>query len=239
MWQIINSEAKDAQELMDLDQFFLDTLVQPTLHFYRFKDPSLTYGLLMKPKEHLNLEALSAQGITLAKRPTGGGALFHLWDLAFSVIIPLKAIPHITHTLDRYGLINELTEEALRPFCPQEFKKEFLDKTPEGFVGERFCMAKPTQYDLMVEGKKWVGAAQRVTRNTLLHQATIALCAPDMSLLKEVLLDQEVVSKMEAQSFFIAPFSYQEKKPLSELQTEIEESLRSVFNKRYQDIFEK
>ena len=237
MWQIINSEARSAKELMELDQFFLETLDQPTLHFYRFKDPSLTYGLLMKPEEHLNLSQLDKLGIKTAKRPTGGGALFHLWDLAFSVIIPLKAICHITGTLDRYQTINGYIGEALKPFCSHDCKKEFLQKPLEGTVGERFCMAKPTQYDLLIDGQKWVGAAQRVTLKNLLHQATIALCAPDMALLEKVLLDPEVVRKMEAQSFSIAPFAYTDKEKLQKLQEQIQDCLEKTFQKRAKDLF--
>jgi len=238
MWQIIRSEPSGAQELMDLDKHFLETLDQPTLHFYRFGNPSLTYGLLMEPKEHLNLEALNKRGIELGKRPTGGGALFHLWDLAFSIIIPLKMIPHISATLDRYLVLNSYTEKALRPFMSEELKKEFLDKTPEYALGERFCMAKPTQYDVMIEGRKCVGAAQRVTKKNLLHQATISICKPDFELLKDVLIDQEVAHQMEKTSFYLSKEDYRDKAQLEKWQTALEASLKQVFEENFDKIFD-
>lgn len=238
MWQIINSESRNAQELMDLDKHFLETLEVPTLHFYRFKGPSLTYGLLMDPAEHLNLAVLQQKKINLGKRPTGGGALFHLWDLAFSVIIPLKFIPHIPSTLDRYLLINKLTELALEPFLDKTYQKQFLDKTPDTMIGERFCMAKPTQYDVMIDGKKCVGAAQRATKKCLLHQATISLCAPDINLLNEVLLDHEVALKMENQSFHLCDFPYTDSLKLNSMQEKIEQSLMKTFNNYFKRVFE-
>jgi lipoate---protein ligase len=239
MWQIINSGSKNAQELMDLDKHFLETLEVPTLHFYRFKGPSLTYGLLMDPKEHLNMEALEQKKINLGKRPTGGGALFHMWDLAFSVIIPLKFISHISSTLDRYLLINKLTEYALEPFLNKTSKKSFLDETPDTTLGERFCMAKPTKYDVMIEGKKCVGAAQRATKKCLLHQATISLCKPDLQLLKEVLLNLDVALKMQEQSFHLCDFLYTDHPQLSKMQEAIEKSLEFTFNQYYKEVFEK
>lgn len=237
MWQIINSESRKAQELMDRDKEFLETIEVPTLHFYRFKGPSLTYGLLMEPSEHLNMQVLTENKFELGKRPTGGGALFHLWDLAFSVIIPLKYIPHIPATLDRYLLINKLTEKAIEPFLNKDFIKTFLDKTPVTMLGERFCMAKPTQYDVMVEGKKCVGAAQRATKKALLHQATISLCAPDMALLNKVLLDPEVVTKMHEQSFYLFDFPYTDEALLFDAQKKIEEALEKTFNDYFCQVF--
>ena len=237
MWQVVNSGSRLAQDLMDLDKELLETQSKPTIHFYRFQGPSLTYGLLMDPAEHLNLEVINQKQIRLGKRPTGGGALFHMWDLAFSVVIPLDYIPHVTSTLDRYLLINKLTEKALEPFLKQGYDKKFLEKTPSTHLGERFCMAKPTQYDLIVEGKKCVGAAQRATKKALLHQATISLCAPDMELLNRVLLDKQVAKSMQMQSFHLAEFPYTDKIKLEALQGEIEASLLETFNNYFDKVF--
>jgi lipoate-protein ligase A len=237
MWQIVQSEAKSAQELMGLDQEFLETLSEPTLHLYRFKNPSLTYGLLMKPEDHLHLDALEARNITLAQRPTGGGALFHLWDLAFSLIIPLKYICHIKGTLERYSILNQMTLKALRPFLDEGLKKDFLQKTPEHGPGDRFCMAKPTQFDVMIEDKKCVGAAQRVTKKNLLHQATISLCAPDIDLLNEVLIDPKVPLAMKSSSYNLFNFSYKDKALLLQKQSLIEAALEKTFQDEFDPLF--
>ena len=39
-------------------------------------------------------------------------------------------------------------------------------------------MAKPTPFDLVIEGKKVGGAAQRRTRKGLLHQGSLSVCPP-------------------------------------------------------------
>jgi lipoate-protein ligase A len=232
MWNVINSGAMGAQELMDKDKYLLHHAKVPTLHFYRFKNPSLTYGLLMKLEEHVDVEMLKRLHIEAGLRPTGGGALFHLWDLAFSVIIPLSYIPDLKTPLEKYFFINEQVAHALEPFLKQN-NVSFLEKTPDEDLGERFCMAKPTQYDVMLDGKKMIGAAQRVTRDCMLHQGTISLCAPDLELLEKVLIDKRLVQKMGEQSFHLADFSYQDKKKLDALQTKLEASLLDTFNKNF------
>ena len=146
-------------------------------------------------------------------------------------------IPHITGTLDRYLKLNFLTENAIRPFISDNLKKEFLEKTPEGSLGERFCMAKPTQYDVMVEGRKCVGAAQRVTKKNLLHQATISICKPDFELLNKVLKDEKVAREMQKTSFYLLSSDYREKDALSSMQTNLEDSLERVFQENYDRLF--
>jgi lipoate-protein ligase A len=47
-------------------------------------------------------------------------------------------------------------------------------------------MARPTKYDVMLQGRKIAGAAQRKTKAGFLHQGTIALLCPDPELLGAV-----------------------------------------------------
>jgi lipoate---protein ligase len=51
-----------------------------------------------------------------------------------------------------------------------------------------FCMAKPTKYDVMWDGRKVAGAAQRKTKKGYLHQGTIALVMPPQEYLEQILL---------------------------------------------------
>ena len=48
-------------------------------------------------------------------------------------------------------------------------------------------MAAPTKYDVMVDGKKIGGAAQRQTKKGFLHQATIAIALPPKEYLQKIL----------------------------------------------------
>ncbi len=53
---------------------------------------------------------------------------------------------------------------------------------------KHFCMAKPTKYDVMWEGRKVAGAAQRKTKKGFLHQGSIALVMPPPEYLEHILL---------------------------------------------------
>src|SRR6185437_12939141 len=59
----------------------------------------------------------------------------------------------------------------------------------------RFCMARPTKYDVMLGSRKIAGAAQRKTKEGYLHQGTIALRMPSDAVLGELLKDGVDVAK--------------------------------------------
>jgi lipoate---protein ligase len=57
-------------------------------------------------------------------------------------------------------------------------------------------------YDVVHQGQKIAGAAQRRRKNGYLHQGTISLALPQTELLQEVLLfHQDVIAAMVAHSF--------------------------------------
>jgi len=137
----------------------------------------------------------------MSRRPTGGGVVFHLWDLAFSVLIPAKCSLFSENTLENYALVNRVVQEVVA----QEFVKGATTLTPmdsDALSAEcsHFCMARPTKYDVMLEGRKIAGAAQRKTKDGFLHQGTIALISPDQELLSK-LLDEEVKEAMLKSTF--------------------------------------
>ena len=61
----------------------------PLLHLYQWDGPSATYGYFIDPSKYLDLNKLRQHHVALARRPTGGGIVFHIWDLAFSFLIAL------------------------------------------------------------------------------------------------------------------------------------------------------
>lgn len=183
---------------MQLDAQMLDSLeADAILHFYEWERESLTYGYFADPAKLLDLKRVQAEGIDLARRPTGGGVVFHLWDLAFSVLIPSTSPYFSLNTLDNYAFINNAVLKAVEQFLGG---KESFKLTPEDGVAldescNSFCMAKPTKYDLVLGGRKLAGAAQRKRKQGFLHQGTIALIMPPEPLLRSLLLPEAKVAE--------------------------------------------
>jgi lipoate-protein ligase A len=202
---VLNTGVQIAEENMRQDRALLDDLGEtPILHLYDWQGLSATYGHFIEPKKWLNLEEVDLVNLSLARRPTGGGIVFHIWDYAFSFLMPISH-PLFSHNpLDNYRFVNAVVLDVMQSFLSLKESVHLIESSfpVVGEGCEHFCMARPTQYDVVYNGLKIAGAAQRKTKKGYLHQGTISLSYPDESFLRKVLLSQEeVVRAMTMYSF--------------------------------------
>jgi lipoate-protein ligase A len=197
-----------AEENMEKDAQLLGSLKnreRPILHLYDWEADSATYGHFINPAKFFDLEAVSKKKLHLARRSTGGGIVFHLWDLAFSVLVPAKCSYFSKNTLENYAFVNEAVLGAVKDFLGQRSALELICEDTQALSQgcQNFCMARPTKYDVMLGGRKVAGAAQRQTKEGFLHQGTVALIMPSFTYLKEVLLEPDKI--IEGMQMFTCP----------------------------------
>lgn len=179
--RILDTLSASAEKNMLIDRQLLEelSLDDPiTLRFYDWECPSLTYGYFLDPFPYLNLNSDSQWQI--AKRPTGGGILFHVDDFAFSFFVPRMHSLFSLNTLENYRTIHRLVKIVLEKALGFKENLQLLsdDCEPQNSDCKHFCMAKPSQSDLILKGRKVVGGAQRKTKNGFLHQGVIFLKQP-------------------------------------------------------------
>jgi lipoate-protein ligase A len=236
MLDIIDTGISSAEENMALDINYLQSLEKkPILHFYDWKGPSATYGYFIRPEKFLDLKSVEKYGISLSRRPTGGGIVFHVWDYAFSFLMPSSHPFYSLNTLDNYRFVNEIVLSSIKNVFSISGPLELIshDYLSPGADCQHFCMAKPTQYDVVYKGVKIAGAAQRRTSRGYLHQGTISLGFPKETWLKDLLLSQESVwSAMASYSF--APLGKEySKELLHKTRNHLKEKLAQDFRTRF------
>jgi lipoate-protein ligase A len=186
---------------MEIDTDLLSKLEatssSPILHLYDWQVPSATYGHFIHPSDHLSEDVFNKNYLDLAKRPTGGGLILHTNDWAFSVLVPAAHEAFSVNTLDNYAFVNRLVIEVIAHFTGRSATLSLLQNEWETIdsSSRHFCMAKPTKYDVMLDGKKVCGGAQRRTRSGFLHQGTISLSLPDKDFLEKILPPNTRVSQ--------------------------------------------
>lgn len=195
MLRILDTGVAVAKENMTRDGDLLEQMEpegSPLLHFYDWERPSATYGYFVSPSQYLDLEKAAERKVDLAKRPTGGGIVFHIWDLAFSFLMPSKHPAFSLNTLHNYAFVNEAILEAVSTLFLLQEPATLIPESVQPVSAEcqNFCMARPTQYDVVYRGLKIAGAAQRKRRQGYLHQGTISLALPQIDLLRAVLLPE-------------------------------------------------
>jgi lipoate-protein ligase A len=195
-WKVLDTGCASAEENMRLDASLLESEEsQPVLHLYEWERVSATYGYFHRPEDYLNVGAAERKGLQLARRPTGGGIIFHLWDMAFSVFIPAHRPEFSPNPLENYAFVNRAVLAAVQAFLGKELSLITEDAPALQPTCSHFCMARPTKYDVLLEGKKIAGSAQRKTKKGFLHQGSIALTLPLAGYLDE-LLSPEVQQAM-------------------------------------------
>jgi lipoate-protein ligase A len=212
----------------------LDPDGPPLLHLYRWQGACATMGHFVKPEEWLQLEAVRRHGLDLGRRPTGGGILFHLTDLAFSFFLPSGHPLFSMNTLTNYQTVNRWVVRVIQRYLGELCGGELLPSEPQAATtaAQHFCMAKPTKYDVMWHGRKVGGAAQRRRKQGLLHQGSISLAPAPTELLKDVLRpEQGVFAAMQQHTHCLleGPVSSEKMEQVrQELEAFLEEEVRAA-----------
>lgn len=196
--------AMDGDLLLTLHEYS-----QPILHFYEWQNPCATYGYFSSPHLLLNQKGVTKYRLELAKRPTGGGIIFHQFDFAFSFLLPATHPCFSQNTLENYHYVNLIIAKAIQCFLTEKRQLELLPCDKDCSNREdshqkslrNFCMAKPTVYDVVSDGCKLAGGAQRRTKRGYLHQASIALVLPPDHFLAEILPDANVAEAIKQCSY--------------------------------------
>lgn len=234
MLQILEDSKDSAFNIMQRDQKLFQSLSSvstPILRFYEWERPSLTYGYFIHPERWLHTQILQEEKIDMARRPTGGGVVFHMWDLAFSFLLPSSSSFFSLNTLKNYRFVNQLVFQALHPLLMEYGILSLLEDASEDIALQNpyFCMARPTQYDLIYEGKKIAGAAQRKGQQGFLHQGTISILAPNFSWLYAVIKEEKIVHGLQRYTYSFL----KKEEDFPPLKERIKDRLKHVFSARF------
>ena len=139
---------------------------RPLLRFYAWDRPAVTIGYVQ------SFTAAPAIGYTISRRTTGGGVVFHDHDLTHTAVIPAGHWLTTVPPLESYAFINDAVRQGLAG-CrgDAELAQQEIPKSIDRL--RMVCFTTPTRYDVMLGGQKIAGAAQRRTREGILHQGSI------------------------------------------------------------------
>jgi lipoate-protein ligase A len=157
-------EPRSAALNMAVDEALLASASLPILRFYRWKEPSLSFGYFGR---YVEVAAQSGRR-EIVRRWTGGGVVPHGDDLTYSIIIPKANLFFLRSSVEIYATLHEAIRLAL------EANK--IAATLANEAGQKIsedCFANPVRADVLSAGRKIAGAAHRRSRAGLLHQGSI------------------------------------------------------------------
>lgn len=154
---------------MAIDEALLETASVPSIRFYRWKSSALSFGYFGKFAD----VAEYASERDLVRRWTGGGIVFHGEDLTYSIVIPATDAAFEDSSVSIYEKIHSALRAALIAIGEEAAVAAVADHDTGVADAGYSCFANPVRADVIVNGRKVAGAAQRRTRAGLLHQGSI------------------------------------------------------------------
>ena len=160
---------------MALDEALLDTVAEDPsfalLRTYGWTEPTLSLGYFQPiaqaeadPRWH---------GVPVVRRPTGGGAIWHHHELTYALVVPAAhplarpaaALYHAVHSALAALLRRHGVDTAPRGAAPPS------PSAPRPFL----CFADRDPEDLVCQGAKIVGSAQRRRSGAILQHGSMLL----------------------------------------------------------------
>jgi lipoyl(octanoyl) transferase len=162
-------DSRSAAMNMAIDEALLEIVKEPTIRFYRWDHPAVSFGYFGR---FADLESCDRD---VVRRWTGGGIVFHGEDLTYSVIIPASDPAFSESSMSIYekthrAICGALTANGETGAALYERRSEINSAVLDR---RHLCFAYPVQADVMLNGQKIAGAAQRRTRGGLLQQGSI------------------------------------------------------------------
>ena len=142
-WEVIDTGCRSAQENMLWDAKMLSCLAdreKPILHLYDWAGDSATFGHFVDPADYLDLAAADKRGLQLARRSTGGGIVFHIWDMAFSVLVPANCPEFSLNTLENYAFVNNAVLWAVKEFLGEASEMDLIEGIAKLQFGAKFAL---------------------------------------------------------------------------------------------------
>ena len=179
-WRLIDSGLLPGIENMAIDEALLACFEpgksSPLLRIYGWNPPAFSCGRFQKPAEIIALHRCRADGVQVVKRITGGGVIYHGAELTYSLVCPTGFIPGSRSVKDAFFqltsfLINfyrKLGLQACHAVDHYSGDKKLGERTPLCFAGIESC-------DILVNGKKIGGNAQRRLKKVIFQHGSIPL----------------------------------------------------------------
>ncbi len=143
------------------------------LRFYRWERPTLSIGYHQKVRDVANIDFLKERGIDLVRRITGGKAVFHDDEVTYSFSSSNPLLTKGKSVLDSFYLVSSALIQGLKGLNISAY---LSSRKYEGFYKTNLpCFSYPTGNEILVNGKKLIGSAQKRGNDSLLQHGSIPI----------------------------------------------------------------
>jgi lipoyl(octanoyl) transferase len=158
---------------------------EAVLRIYAWREPTLSFGRHEVARGVYDRAAISAAGLAVVRRPTGGRAVLHDDEITYSVTAPLPAHDHAAapgvarraHARALYTAINHLLLQGLAQLgVAAQLASGDAIAGPRS-LGAGPCFDTASDGELVVGGRKLVGSAQWREEGAVLQHGSMLIAS--------------------------------------------------------------
>lgn len=179
-WRLIDTGVMPGSHNMAIDESLLckfnPELSDPVLRLYGWNPPSLSLGRFQKSEEVLDLQRCRFDSVPIVRRVSGGGAIYHADEITYSIVCSPEQLPPATSVKESFRI---LTGFLIDFYHVLGLRASYaVDTVPDSErLGTRtaFCFAGKEQFDILIDGNKIGGNAQRRHKNIIFQHGSIPI----------------------------------------------------------------
>lgn len=184
MWRFLYTPNNDPYSNMAIDEAifncYSEGISPPTFRIYSWKPESISLGYFQKAQDVLRANNCLEHGVAFVRRITGGEAIFHGNDFTYSLVCSKDDLNLPESVKESFRVVSSFLMNAYRSYGVNvDFSIE-QGIEPYTFSLEKkrrsdFCFASNQDFDIVVEGRKIGGNAQKRRRNIIFQHGSIPL----------------------------------------------------------------
>lgn len=176
----------------------------PTLRIYGWDKAFVSLGYSQKAAEVLNLEACREERVPFVRRITGGAAILHQQDeLTYSLVLSCSDLELKQAVKESYRI---LTSFIINFYNDLGLKASYAGESNSNSLARygNLCYASFEYFDILINGRKIGGNAQKRKKELIFQQGSIPLKI-NFSLVKKIIKDSagDLEDRTQGLSYFL------------------------------------
>src|SRR5262245_59551893 len=176
-WRLLLQPGLPGSRQMAIDEALylsLELHSSPVLRFYSWETPTLSLGYSQDYKSVVSEAFCVHNNICVVRRPTGGRAVLHQYEITYAVVAPLEDDFKNLSLRETYQLISRALNQALQHLGISESSISSGSPVSRGNQNPQ-CFVITSPYEITYNARKAVGSAQRRSRDRFLQHGSILL----------------------------------------------------------------
>ncbi|OGS33391.1 MAG: hypothetical protein A2293_08950 [Elusimicrobia bacterium RIFOXYB2_FULL_49_7] len=174
-FNFITSPLSHASYNMAVDEFLFREKSGLFLRIYGWSPPAISLGFGQQAAQEIDVARTQAAGVSVVRRLTGGRAVLHDQEITYSIAGETGGLfgPDLNST---YLKISEgLVATLKRLGVTAEVEKGGASDRREKGSASLPCFSSVSRFELLVQGRKIIGSAQRRDKNRFLQHGSLPL----------------------------------------------------------------